>query len=150
MENTTVYSTNRPTLFELIRKRLSRFGHFRQVSRSRSVFRPRREPLIEPSEPAGNEGKDNVDGDLIVFRDSKIVDQDGRIFLMKRRLGYGHFGQVYKVILLNSDSGEPKKLAMKISKNEPNSISQFQYESQVLEFVCYFWIFWIFFEKSHI
>ena len=54
---------------------------------------------------------------------------------MKRRLGSGHFGQVYEVILTNPDEGAPPRLAMKISRNDQSAMEQFQYESQALAFV---------------
>lgn len=93
--------------------------------------------LIDPCEPATNSGLDNENGELIVYAGSRIVDPDGRVYLMESRIGYGRFGQVYQVLLTNPDDGPPTEFAMKISKSDSNSIAQFQYESQILEYLAY-------------
>jgi dual specificity protein kinase YAK1 len=95
----------------------------------------RGQALIDPSVPVYPLSPDNINGDLIVYADSKMVDSEGRVFQMKRHLGAGHFGQVYKVILSTSDGAVPEKLAMKISRSDTNSVAQFQYESQVLAYL---------------
>jgi dual specificity protein kinase YAK1 len=91
--------------------------------------------LIEPYEPVSPTASDNVNGDLIVWEGSKIVDPDGRIYEMKRRVGSGHFGQVYEALLTNPDEGPPTSYAMKISQSHPNALFQFEYESQALSFL---------------
>jgi dual specificity protein kinase YAK1 len=73
-----------------------------------------------------------VNRDLIIYADSKLVDPDGRIYVVKRHIGAGNFGQVYEAVLTNADAGP---YAMKISKSDARSLSQFEYESQVLSFL---------------
>lgn len=104
-------------------------------SSARAPARHESVPLIEPSEPSAPGSVDNVNGDLIVYGGSNIADPEGRVYLMKRRIGCGHFGQVYEVVLTNPDSGDAQTLAMKISKSDPGALGQFQYESQAMEFI---------------
>jgi serine/threonine protein kinase len=98
---------------------------------------PRGQPLIDPSEPSEVSRVDNVNGDLIVYADSKLVDSEGRIYLMQSRIGAGNFGQVYSVVLLNPDSGPPVTYAMKISKSDLAALGLFKYESEALAFLSY-------------
>jgi dual specificity protein kinase YAK1 len=96
---------------------------------------PRGPALIDPCEPARNSGFDNQFSDLIVYAGTRLVDPDGRIFLVESRIGSGHCGQVYRVLLTNPDEGMPLELALKISKSDADSIAQFRYEANVLEFI---------------
>ena len=93
------------------------------------------EPLISPSTPACPGSHDNENGDLIVHAESRIVDGEGGIYLMKRRLGSGHFGQVYEVSYTSPHQDRPRRLAMKISRGDIAAHDQFDYESQALSFV---------------
>ncbi|KAK8893336.1 hypothetical protein M9Y10_021753 [Tritrichomonas musculus] len=89
-------------------------------------------PLIEPSIPVGNEF-DNANGDLIVFYDQEIVDEEtGNVYLPKLCLGHGEFGHVYKVSLKGKT---PKSFAMKISRNNDDAIDQFGCEGTVLKYI---------------
>jgi dual specificity protein kinase YAK1 len=108
--------------------------HFRQADFAFPPM-PRGEPLIDPSEPSEVSRVDNVNGDLIVYADSKLVDSEGRIYLMQSRIGAGNFGQVYSVVLLNPDSGPPVAYAMKISKSDATALGHFKYESEALAFL---------------
>jgi dual specificity protein kinase YAK1 len=76
-----------------------------------------------------------VNGDLLVFEGSKLVDPEGRIYELRRHIGSGNFGQVYEAVLTNPDSGPPSPFAVKISKSDPRAVAQFDYESQVLSFL---------------
>jgi hypothetical protein len=78
---------------------------------------------------------DNVNGDLIVSANSKLVDSEGRIYLMQSRIGARNFGQVFSVVLFNSDSGPPTTYAIKISKSDLAALDQFKYESEALAFL---------------
>ena len=91
-------------------------------------------PLIEPHEPVGNGGLDNENGDLLVFKESRIVDSQGTVYIIKKRLGSGQFGQVYKAII-ETRSSTPRKYALKISRSSPEAQSQFQYEIQAMEYL---------------
>lgn len=91
-------------------------------------------PLIEPHEPVGNGGLDNENGDLLVFKDSRIVDSQGTVYIIKKRLGCGQFGQVYKAVI-ETRSNTPREFALKISRSSPEAQSQFQYEIQAMEYL---------------
>lgn len=87
-------------------------------------------PLISPSQPAGNDGFDNENGDLIVRTGQPIVDPEtGREFMPRMHLGAGEFGHVYKVL------SQGKSYAMKVSRNEPSAHEQFQAETEILEVI---------------
>ena len=85
--------------------------------------------FIEPNIPKKNNGKDNIDGDLIVYLNDEFISPDGEIFIVKNYLGKGEFGHVYKV----SSTKNSQLYAMKISKSDEDSIQQFYYEVYYME-----------------
>lgn len=89
--------------------------------------------LITPSEPAGNDGYDNINNDLILHMNEQIPSPDDRIFIIKRKLGSGQFGHVYKIQQMGTD----KMFAMKISRSDINAQQNLKYEAEALEFVCF-------------
>lgn len=98
--------------------------------------------LTSPSEPVGNNGWDNSNGDLICYKDMELFDQEGHQFILKAWLGQGQFGQVYECEVANQHSyffSTPRRnhhrYAVKISKASPEAINQFSYESQALLYV---------------
>ncbi|OHT04029.1 putative dual specificity protein kinase YAK1 like protein [Tritrichomonas foetus] len=95
--------------------------------------------LIEPSEPVGNDGFDNENGDLILHYNDEIIDEaTGKVFLAKIHLGHGEFGHVYKVSLKGQkiSAGQPlTSFAMKISRNDPDALEQFECEGDVLNYI---------------
>ncbi|OHS94932.1 Serine/threonine-protein kinase ppk15 [Tritrichomonas foetus] len=94
------------------------------------------EPLTTPSEPVGNNDLDNVNGDLIVRKNMIIFDGEGHRFQVKKWLGSGQFGQVYKCVFINPPVDWPnRKLAIKISKSTTDAHNMFQYESQALQYL---------------
>ena len=99
-------------------------------------------PLVDPSDPSLNDGFDNSNNELIVHMNEHFEDEDGRIFLVKRKVGNGEFGHVYKVVL--DATGNPS-FAMKVSRSDENSRTSLQYEANVLEYVC---INFIMFQKA--
>ena len=72
---------------------------------------------------------------MIFHENEQFEDGQGRIFKVTQRLGSGNFGQVYEVILLNPETGDPRAYAMKVSKSTQISLNQFQYEEQVLSYL---------------
>mgnify|MGYP002472348377 CR=1 FL=1 len=91
-------------------------------------------PLIEPSDPVDG-GLDNVNGDLIVYKDTIIVDTEGNRFKILEKLGAGQFGHVYKCQYIQPGQ-TPFYYAMKISKSTADACTLFQYEMQALHYVC--------------
>lgn len=102
--------------------------------RASDISSENRIPLIDPYTPAGNGGLDNENGDLIVYRNSRIVDSHGATYVVKKRLGSGQFGQVYKVIL-ETHGNQPRSFALKISRSSTDAQGQFEYETQALEYL---------------
>lgn len=107
--------------------------------------------LTTPSTPAGNNGLDNINGDLICYENQELFDKDGRKFRLIKWVGQGHFGQVYECSFVNNQSfqsgfkdsfknaerkDEKKRFAIKISKSSSDALSQFSYESEALFYVC--------------
>ena len=112
--------------------------------------------ITTPSTPAGNNGYDNINGDLICYENQEIYDNEGHKFCLKKWVGQGHFGQVYECTFANSQSSqsgfkktfsnteiknEKKRYAIKISKSSSDALSQFNYESDALFYVCIIFIF---------
>jgi dual specificity protein kinase YAK1 len=93
------------------------------------------EALIKPSQPISHSSRDNACGELIVHQGLKIRDSSGNIFMFDSHLGSGQFGHVYRVIHTNSKDGIANKYALKISRSDPDSIEQFQYESDLLTYL---------------
>ena len=110
-------------------------GYFHQLSRNSPNPSQLGRALIEPAEPAGNDGHDNVNGDLIFHENEQCQDGLGHIYQIIQRLGCGNFGQVYEVILMNPEFGDPRAYAMKVSKSTPLALNQFHYEEQVLTYL---------------
>lgn len=93
------------------------------------------QPLIEPSQPFYNNGKDNCNHDLILFQNQKIDDSKGNIYCIEEWIGAGQFGQVYRCST-ESFNGKKTKYAIKISKSTKDA-EQFQYEIDLLNYVCF-------------
>ena len=100
------------------------------------------EPLTNPSEPVGNDGLDNVNGDLICYKNYIIFDNEGRRFQVKKWLGSGQFGQVYECVFLNPPSNwrKSQNFAIKISKSTNDAHCMFQYESKALQYVSFIFL----------
>ena len=90
-------------------------------------------PLIEPSEPTQNDGLDNENFELIVHLNEKFTDDEGRTFIIKRKLGNGEFGHVYKAVL---DMKNSPSFAMKISRSDESSRTSLAYEANAFRYVC--------------
>ena len=107
--------------------------------------------ITTPSVPAGNNGLDNINGDLICYKNQEICDNEGRKFRLEKWVGQGHFGQVYECVFVNHQSfqtsfisterkNDKKRYAIKISKSSNDALAQFNYESQALFYVCFVYI----------
>jgi serine/threonine protein kinase len=91
--------------------------------------------LIEPSTPSSPGSADNVEGDLIVHQNDLITDDStGERFRARLHLGKGEFGRVYRVNL--EDTSPPVAFALKVSRADSDSISQFRAEALVLTKLC--------------
>ena len=89
-------------------------------------------PLIDPSEPVNNDGYDNENFELIVHLNQRFTDDEGRTFIVKRKVGSGEFGHVYKAVL---DIPNSPAFAMKVSKSDKASRDSLQYEASVFKYV---------------
>ena len=98
------------------------------------------EYLTNPSEPCGNNGFDNVNGDLILHKNQRIDDSQNNVFEILKWLGAGQFGQVYecKLVLTSNEMLKNKKFAIKISKSTEDARNQLRYEKEALLYVCTF------------
>lgn len=86
--------------------------------------------MIEPSIPVEDGSCDNANGDLIIRSGQEIKDpKSGKVYQARTTMGAGQFGHVYKVV------SDGKSYAMKISKNDDDSIEQFTNEAEILEFL---------------
>ena len=88
-------------------------------------------PLIEPSAPAKRGSVNNVNGDLIVYKNNKIQSQNSNSeYQFIRFLGGGAFGKVYEAIR----NGE-EHVSVKISSVEVSSVQQCTTERSVLKWL---------------
>jgi hypothetical protein len=89
---------------------------------------PRR-VITNPSTPAGNNGLDNADGNLILYVDDVL---DGR-YCVKDILGQGTFGQVARC---EDMQNQGTQVAVKIIKNKRAYLKQAEVETKILEQLC--------------
>ena len=90
-------------------------------------------PLTLPPEPAENDGYDNINHELIIRLNQVFEDDFKNKFVVKRKVGNGEFGTVYKAARLNS---EDKIYSMKVSRSDHESQQSMSYEADVLQYVC--------------
>ena len=87
------------------------------------------EPLTKPSEGISNNGKDNENKDLIVFKEDEIKNQKTNItYIAKELLGTGASGQVFKVFCPNDNN----YYALKIIKNNKNLLKKCHREIKLI------------------
>ena len=84
-----------------------------------------------------NDSFDNEDGDLILHENSVIVDPDGHSYQINAKIGEGGSSNVYKVMSFDEINNFIGIFALKISKSDPDSFSIREWESNVLNFVCF-------------
>lgn len=94
--------------------------------------------LVEPHEPATNDGHDNVNYELIVHRGMEIINSKQHCYRVDENLGKGESGTVFKVTLLSPEKKEMGEYALKISNSDLPSVNRIEYECKVLEFVCFY------------
>ena len=94
------------------------------------------ECLTAPSVPAMNHNFDNINSDLIVYRNMIIVDPDNKRFQITKFLGKGTFGQVFSAIDLTNNTN----VAIKISKSSRTYRQQAFTEVQNHIEVCIFFL----------
>ena len=94
-----------------------------------SNLNPRRS-LTKPSEPAGNDGHDNENSDLIISVNDILVSDDGTSgeYEVRDVLGSGTFGQVVRC----RQKGTGKAAAIKVIKNHPAYFHQAHVEIGIL------------------
>ena len=94
-----------------------------------SNLNPRRH-LTKPSEPAGNDGHDNENSDLIISVNDILVSDDGTSgeYEVRDVLGSGTFGQVVRC----RQKGTGKAAAIKVIKNHPAYFHQAHVEIGIL------------------
>ena len=94
-----------------------------------SNLNPRRQ-LTKPSEPAGNNGHDNENSDLIISVNDVLVSDDGASgeYEVRDVLGSGTFGQVVRC----RQKGTGKAAAIKVIKNHPAYFHQAHVEIGIL------------------
>ena len=86
--------------------------------------------LTAPSEPVKNNGKDNEEDDLIVFKEDEFKNKEKKeTYIVKELLGTGASGQVFKVFGQNSNN----YYALKIIKNKKSSLQRSLYEAEIMK-----------------
>lgn len=92
--------------------------------------------LVEPHEPTTNDGHDNINSELIVYRGMEIINSKKHCYRADENLGKGESGAVFKVTLLSDEKKEMGEYALKVSNSDLPSVKRIEYECKVLEFVC--------------
>lgn len=85
--------------------------------------------LTKPSEPALNNGHDNLESDFILIVNDILGDEEGHRYQILELLGHGTFGQVVRC--RNVTTGQ--MVAVKVIKNKPAYFKQSLFEVNVLE-----------------
>mmetsp|Transcript_18996 Transcript_18996/g.57387 ORF Transcript_18996/g.57387 Transcript_18996/m.57387 type:complete len:1080 (-) Transcript_18996:272-3511(-) len=109
--------------------------HQQQHSQSQQQTLPqqrRGKSLTDPDVPAGNNGWDNVNSDLIMHVDDVLLGSDGSQYLVRGLLGQGTFGQVFECTQL-SPTGATDTVAVKVIKNQTAYFQQARVEVGVLQ-----------------
>ena len=92
------------------------------------------EPLTKPSEGVGNNEKDNINNDLIVYKEDviEIEKKNEKItYIVKELLGTGASGQVFKVFCPNNNN----YYALKIIKNNEILKKKSQLEIRIISYL---------------
>jgi dual specificity protein kinase YAK1 len=90
------------------------------------------EPLTKPSEGISNNGKDNENKDLIVFKEDEIKNPNkNTTYIAKELLGTGASGQVFKVFCPNDNN----YYALKIIKNIENLVKKCFGEIKIISYL---------------
>lgn len=101
------------------------------------VEQGQRSLITSPGQPATNDGYDNENYDLIVYRGDIIRDSRLGSFRILDRLGNGTFGQVYDAMWLAPQSRNEINVAIKISKSYQVFFDSSTQEARILEYVCF-------------
>ena len=84
-------------------------------------------------------GIDWFNKDRPLLRGDKIEDQNGRTFIVSKEIGHGFLSHVYKVVE-NIPLKESQIYAIKVPLDNDDSKDAVDFEAQVLQYVCIFYL----------